>query len=321
MSSVQNLDFRITDKQNSLNLQELGAWAQYAIKLGYLSFAFDDPRERLFSLVAVPSREIFGPLVVLGAMISSIEVQDLSDFLTWSEFKELEEGLTIFFDDNGKFRQGVLGAFDQDLGGRRIENTGRGNASHFFFEGNFAEKRVAFKRSAATSGGNANPSAIAIAKVLPHIDGKKISAWAKSNKPTIVIHANKRAFLASSNTLCFDLGHNPKEEEIDFSKFMHLTEEERFGSGKILLKSVRRSAVSTETKLAIINTPRFESLAPAYASSNIIMIVENQEYDERIAELARLLRKQSSTEVPESCKTLLTPAPPVRSFVSKVPRY
>ena len=316
-SRYSDVDFKLADEFESLSLDQLGDWARYAFELGARSFPYDAEDVRLVTIVSVPARDVFAPIVALGALVAEALSFDGTGLLDWDEFLKLDNGTKIFFIDNGqKWRSGVLDSFDDGLSGRRvIDMSQRSPTTHFILKSNFKEKCVAFKKSTAVTGSVDNEEKIK--RFLCAADQEQIGGWLRTVKPKIAINSVKTIFKASVQDLFLRFGNNNSLRLIDLLK---ITEEESPGSGKLLLKSAGNAASDSTYKLAILNTARYEKSIKKYASSNIIVLLEHQEYDEEVAALTGELRK-SSRALPNELQYLDKPCRPVLSCPLILQRY
>ena len=287
-----NIDFapKIKDEFGSFCLDDLGAWARYAFDLGIEAFNYRHPSNRLIAIVSVPSRAIFAPLLAIGALAADAYSYDGSDALSWVRFLDLADGTIIYFRDGHRWRSGRLGAFDSALAGRRIEDVSR-SATHFILENNFESKQISLQKPSDSKGFLKHEKQIA--RLLTTLGAENVHSWLRAVKPQIVINSTKTIFKDNLGELCFDL---PNQKSIKITDFLRITESDDPGSGKLLLKSAHRASTKTTHRLALLDTPFFEKLAPNYASSNVVLLFEHHEYDERIAAMSLKIRELASRE-------------------------
>lgn len=277
--------FKIRDESGDcFSLEDLGNWAVFAFKLGYESFRYSREDLRLVTIVSVPSRELFTALVVLGALVADGECFNGEGLLTWEQLIELEAQQLVYFTDRNKVVMGYLDKFDEKYQARTIRDAK--NALHFVTESSFNNYQIRFS-SPKSRGSSGTDESLVLEGFKSGFNLNIEQEWLRTLKPNISLNVVKHSFIASISNLAYVF----EEGAIPLSKFLNLTEVNKAGSGKVLVKSERNATVDFKSKLAILSSGSFGRLIRAYSHSDLVITLEHHEYDESIASLARSLRQ------------------------------
>lgn len=304
-------DITLYDGEFSANLKELGGWAEFAYRIGYESSQYDAPDTRLVSVISVPCREVFVALVCLGAVISDAETFDGSGTLTWEQFIHLDDGTIIYFrDSRNQLVRGHLGPFDDQLNARSVRD--RRNIDHFILEGKFSTAYVRFDNpvQAESDGTEAQ-----ILKFLGSLGLSVDPNWLCSIYPPISVNTVKTVFKEASSQL--DL--IAQGEKMALSSLLKISETGGPGSGRILLNPERNARFSATAKLAIASTRYFERIIRELSFSNLMIILEHNEYDSSVATLSRLIRDKGIA-LPERLEFMNSQTNGVFSMTKIMPR-
>ncbi len=278
--------FRIQDESGEqYRLKELGDWAILAFKIGYETFRYDENENRLVTIVSVPSREIFTAFVVLGALVADGESFSGDGLLTWEQFRTLDDNKPVYFFDRGKIKAGFLDKFSEELQARAIRDTKP--AFHYVTESNLRDYQIRFE--SPRSKGNSEVEQLHLLSAFNSSFELNVGKeWLRTLYPSISLNIVKHIFTkAIANVSCvLDDG------SISLEEFLLLTEVNKIGSGKVLLKSERNSNSASDPKIAILSTGSYARIVREYPHSDLVITLEHHEYDESIATTARSLRQQ-----------------------------
>lgn len=278
--------FRIQDESGEqYRLKELGDWAILAFKIGYETFRYDENENRLVTIVSVPSREIFTAFVVLGALVADGESFSGDGMLTWEQLRKLDDHQLVYFSDRGKITSGYLHKFSDEFQARTIRDAR--SALHYVTESNLRNYQIRFE--SPRSKGNSEVEQLHLLSAFNSSFELNVRKdWLRTLYPSISLNIVKHIFTkAIANVSCvLDDGN------ISLGEFLLLTEVNRMGSGKVLVKSERNPNSVSDPKIAILSTGSYERIAREYPHSDLVIILEHHEYDESIAKTARSLRQQ-----------------------------
>lgn len=305
------LNIKLCDGEFSANLKELGGWAEFAYRIGYESSQYGSSDTRLVSVISVPCRDVFVALVCLGAVISDAETFDGSSALTWEQFIHLDDGTIIYFRDGlNQLVRGHLGPFDAQLNARPARD--RRNIDHYILETRFSTAYVRFDNPIQTErDGNET-------QILNFLGSLGLSVdpnWLCSIHPPISVNTVKTLFKEASSQL--DLLVQGKK--LALNSLLKISETGGPGTGRILLHPERNTRFSTSAKLAIASTRYFDRIIRDLSFSNLMIILEHNEYDSSVGTLSRLIRDKGAA-LPEHLEFMNSHDDGVFSMTKIMPR-
>lgn len=290
-------NLEVFDQEVRESIEALGDWASFALRLGFEHRAYQDPQKRLVTIVCVPTRDLFSALVAAGAVIAdAIHFKD-SNLITWDSFASLEDGTEIYLTDSrGICVKGKVDEFDSQYGARAVED--RKGVKHFVLEKNFDNFSIRFDKPATA--GDPHASEEMVIHFLEKLNVKEANKWIRSVYPTVSINAVKKVFKENLT----DLGFGAEGNDVHLNSLLKISENGEPGSGRLLLNSEKVNRSNNNPDVAIFSTRYFDRIVRGFSASNLIIVLNFDEYDAGVSKLSMNIRDKGEG-IPSALKSML----------------
>lgn len=305
-------NLEVFDKEVRERVEALGDWASFALRLGFEHRVYQDPQKRLVTIVCVPTRDLFSALVAAGAVIAdAIHFKD-SNVITWDSFSSLADGTELYLTDSrGICIKGRVGEFNSEYGARAVED--RKGGKHFVLEKHFDDFSIRFDKPAHA--GDAHSSEKMVIHFLERLNAKDADKWIRSVYPTVSVNAVKKVFKENLT----DLGVGAEGNDVHLNSLLKISENGGPGSGRVLLNSEKVNRSNNNPEVAIFSTRYFDRIVRDFSASNLIIVLNFDEYDAGVSKLSRNIRDKGES-VPLALKSMLNTPVTMHSMSRLMPR-